>query len=415
MKTGCATCRIRKVKCDEKKPCCQKCIDTGRTCDGYESPFRVVTSRSIINGARASGIPGAASRPVRPALTEISPADIDLLNRYFSTKTMFDVKLGCDEEAREVLEASLTDPTVRHAVSSLRSLREHLETSGDVSASAAQQSPSYGYDYGVQQYCMALGGLASNLSSPGSNALKSALLCCQIFISIEQVRGNYGTMAQHIIQGLGIMHEYRARPTLDDANNLVPAHHAQLPLLDAFVIKLFAAPCKFAEPSATADKEGGKAVSMCAISRHEQTVGSRNLRTIVPDMRTELTRISTSTLDFLVKVSSVDSAGNALRLLPEKTALLESLKSWLMDLELVHADIKSPGTEPLAVSFLRLFHQILKIILVEALNSSSNLQAELRTENDRLQGIGSIIDERVSAYRKRSGSEGGSREPAKVR
>ncbi|KAL3961154.1 hypothetical protein ACCO45_006271 [Purpureocillium lilacinum] len=396
MKTGCATCRIRKVKCDEKKPCCQKCIDTGRTCDGYESPFRVVTSRSIINGARASGIPGAASRPVRPALTEISPADIDLLNRYFSTKTMFDVKLGCDEEAREVSSGASRDLWGRFRI-------------------CRPAEPELWLRLWRSTILYGLGGLASNLSSPGSNALKSALLCCQIFISIEQVRGNYGTMAQHIIQGLGIMHEYRARPTLDDANNLVPAHHAQLPLLDAFVIKLFAAPCKFAEPSATADKEGGKAVSMCAISRHEQTVGSRNLRTIVPDMRTELTRISTSTLDFLGKVSSVDSAGNALRLLPEKTALLESLKSWLMDLEVVHADIKSPGTEPLAVSFLRLFHQILKIILVEALNSSSNLQAELRAENDRLQGIGSIIDERVSAYRKRSGSEGGSREPAKVR
>ncbi|KAK9370758.1 hypothetical protein V1509DRAFT_616750 [Lipomyces kononenkoae] len=413
-KTGCATCRIRKVKCDENKPFCQKCVDTGRTCDGYESLFRVFTSQSI-NNAHAGGINSSAGlQPIRPTLTEITPQDIDLLNRYFSTKTMFDVKLGCDEEARQVLQASLTDPPLRHAVSSLRALREHLETSGDVVASVAQQTPSYGYDYGLQQYCMALRSLASNLSSPGSNGLKSALLCCQIFISIEQVRGNYTAMAQHMIQGLSIMHEYRARPNFVDANKLVPAHHDRLPLLDVFIIKLFAAPCKFADSPATADI-GGTTESVCLMSPHQQTVESRNLRTIAPDMRTELTRIAASTLEFLGKVSHVESAGNALRLLFEKASLLDSLESWLIDLELVYTDIRPPGPELISVSFLRLFHQILKIVLLGALDSSPNFFAELRTENDRLQGVASGVEERVKAYRMCSGTRSGRGEPSKIR
>jgi len=308
---------------------------------------------------------------------------------------MFDVKLGCDEEARQVLQASLTDPPIRHAVLSLRALREDLETSGDGPASVAQQTPSY--HYGLQQYSMALGGLASNLSSPGSNGLKSALLCCQIFISIEQVQGNYTAMAQHIIQGLRIMHEYRVRPKFIAADKLVPAHHDQLPFLDVFIIKLFAAPCKFADPPATADISG-TTVSVCLISPHQQPVKSRDLRTIAPDMRTELTRIAASTLEFLGKVSHVESAGNARQLLSEKASLLDSLESWLIDLELVHMEIRPPGPELISVSFLRLFHQILKIVLLGALDSSPDLYAELRTENDRLQGVASNVDERVKAY-----------------
>ncbi|KAJ5298373.1 NAD(P)-binding protein [Penicillium atrosanguineum] len=232
--------RIRKVKCDENKPFCQKCVNTGRTCDGYESPFRVFTSQPSNNGHAGGITSDVALQPIRPILTEITPQDIALLSRYFSTKTIFDVRLGCDEEARQVLQASLTDPPIRHAVSSLRALREDFETSGDGRASVAQQTPSY--SYGLQQYCMALGGLASNLSSLGSNGLKSALLCCQIFISIEQVRENYAAMAQHIVRGLSIMYEYRARPHVVAASRLVPAHHGQLPLLDVFIIKLFAAP-----------------------------------------------------------------------------------------------------------------------------------------------------------------------------
>lgn len=325
---------------------------------------------------------------------------------------MFDVKLGCDEEARQVLQASLTDSPIRHAVLSLRALREDLETSGDGQASVAEQTPSY--HYGLQQYNMALGVLASNLSSPGFSGLKSALLCCQVFISIEQVRKNYAAMAQHIIRGLRIMHEYRARPEIVATNKLVPAHHGQLPFLDVFIIKLFAAPCKFADPPATADVSG-TTLSVCGISSHQRPVKSCDLRTIAPDKRTELTRIAASTLEFLGKVSQVESVGIALRLLSEKATLLGSLESWLTDLELVQTEIGSPGPEPISTSFLRFFYLILKIVLLGALDSSPDLYAALRTENDRLQGLANNVGERVRAYTTCSGTSSGRRERSTVR
>ncbi|KAM7205062.1 hypothetical protein V8F33_001303 [Rhypophila sp. PSN 637] len=33
---GCNTCRSRRVKCDNERPFCRKCTDSGRTCDGYK-------------------------------------------------------------------------------------------------------------------------------------------------------------------------------------------------------------------------------------------------------------------------------------------------------------------------------------------------------------------------------------------
>ncbi|KAH8683730.1 hypothetical protein BGZ61DRAFT_456236 [Ilyonectria robusta] len=396
VKTGCATCRIRKVKCDENKPFCQKCVNAGRTCDGYESPFRFFASQPVKN-AHAGGIkPNAVAglQSIRPISTKIAPQDIDLLNRYFSTKTLFDVKLGCGDEARQVLQASLTDPPIRHAVSSLRALRQDLETSGDVPASVAQQTPNY--NYGLQQYSMALRGLASKLSSPSSDGLKSALLCCQVLISIEQVRGNFAAMALHIIRGLTITHEYRARPYFLAAHRLMPAHHSQLAFFDIFVIKMFAAPCKFAEPSAAADVSG-TTLSACVISPYQQPVESRDLRNIAPNMRTKLVRIAESTLEFLAKVSQVESVGNALRLVCEKAALLDSLESWLSHLELVQMETRPPGPEPISVSFMRCFHLILKIVLLGALYSSPDLDTKLQTENERLQGVANNLDERVRA------------------
>ena len=324
-------------------------------------------------------------------LTEITPEDIDLLNRYFSTKTMFDVKLGCAEEAKQVLQASLTDLPVRNAVSSLRALREDFETSRDGSTLAGEQNSSY--TYGLQQYCTALGGLASNLSALGSKGLKSALLCCQIFISIEQVRGNYTAMAQHIIRGLRIMRECQARPCLIAPDELIPAQHDQLPLLDAFIIKLFTAPCKFTDP-AGAPNMSGTTLPVCLISSSQQAVESGDHRKVAPDMRTELKRIAASTLVFLDNVSNVKSPGNALLLLSEKTALLDTLRIWLVEFE----SSQSSGAESVSTCFMRLFYLTLKVVLLGVLDSSQYLQVELQMEIDRLQSLANSVGERLEVY-----------------
>ncbi|KAF2822401.1 hypothetical protein CC86DRAFT_300457 [Ophiobolus disseminans] len=405
VKTGCTTCRIRKVKCDENKPFCRRCVDTGRTCDGYESLFRSCT-RHVINTAHASGVKPSNGVPLlQPSFPEIAPQDIELLGRYFSTKTMFDVELGCNEVAKETLRASLIDTSVHHAVAALRTLREEFETLGNFSVSVSQQPQPY--DHGLQQYCIALRGLASNLSYPGSNRVKSALLCCQVFISIEQVRGNYATMAQHLIQGFRIMHEHCARPTLVAANKLVPVHCDQLPLLDVFIVKLFAAPCKFTETPAT-DDVSGTASSVCPILRHPQAGEPQDARTIAPNMRTELTRIATSTLEFLDNILRIESTAEATCLLPVKAKLLNRLEVWLGDLEIIQANIRPPHIELLSVSFMRLFHQVLEVVVLGALSSSPEIHSELQIANNRLHRIAQYVGEGAQAYNS-SGATGRNR------
>jgi len=339
---------------------------------------------------------------------EILPQDIAVLNRYFSIKTLFDLKLDCHEDARQLLQASLTDPAIRHALWSLRALREDLETSGDNPESLAHQTKSY--HYGLHQYGAALGDLASNISSPSPSGLKSALLCCQIFIGIEELQKNYAAMVQHIVRGLKIMHEYRARPSLVATNEFVPAHEWQLPFVDVFIIKLFLAPCKSADAPATAESSG-KRLSALSMSLHPQPVASRDLRTIAPDMWSELTRIASWTLDFLSKVSQADSVEVALRLLRDKKALLDSLESWLIGLELVQTKIGPHGPEPVSVSFWRLFHLILKIVLLGALESSPDLVSQARTESDQLQNVANTVSDRLRTYRTCRGTVSGQMEP----
>lgn len=331
------------------------------------------------------------SNPRWPDLPQITPEDISLLSRCFSTKSIFDVDLGCDEEAKQVLQASLHDPAIQHAVYSLKALRSDYETAGDASVPARQQTSRSSHDYGLQQYCKAMGGLAANLSSPTSQALRSALLCCQIFISIEQVRGNYVTMAQHISQGLAIMHQYRARPSLDASGNLVPACSGQMPLLDVLIIKIFAVPCKFSERLAPANT-GEAAIALYP----EQTIETRRTRKIAPDMRAELNRISSSLLEFLDQVANISSTEDAGQLLPVKASLVDSLHRWSIDLK----HDQPPHHTQLSLSFMQLFHQVMKVVLVGALDSSPDVYALLGNENHVLQHMATLVTLGVQKYNK---------------
>ena len=386
------------MKCDENKPFCQKCKDTGRPCDGYESIFRRAPDRCVIKGHNSGAKSVVTLHPV--SSTPIPTKEIDVLSRCFHTKTVYGSGLGCTDKARQILEASLSDSSIRHAVSALRALREDFEKSGNKPVLATQQTPSL--DYGTQQYCLALKGLATHLSvSSGLNGLKSALLCCQLFISIEQVRENYTTVAQHIIQGLRIMQENRLRPTLDVAQRFVPAHHSGLPLIDIYVIKLLAAPCKLAEMETSAIFSQGLSAVM-STSMEEPLLKDTDLRTIAPDLRTDLSNIATSVLTYLGALSRGESAEDLIQLLSRKTLMLGRLRKWLVDRESFDAKLELPGQELVSASFTRFLHVVIKITLLTTLDSCPELCNQLCTEYDRLRSVAALADAQVKAYRARN-------------
>ncbi|CAG7562655.1 unnamed protein product [Fusarium equiseti] len=368
-KTGCATCRIRKIKCDESKPFCQKCVKTGRTCDGYESVFRSFASPNPRSDAKSRVSP------------ESAPLDATSLNRYFSTKTIFDVDVSCTQEAEQVLQASLGDPSIRHALLCLRTLREDLE----MVDSPEQQTLSY--NYGLQQYSKALSGLALNLSSPSPEMLKSALFCCQVLISVEQVRGNFSAMGMHIIRGLDIMREYRTRPYLVQ-DVLMPAKPKGLPSLDVFIIKMLAAPCKFTEqPTA----------EVAMMTPPAEIAADRKL---APNMRTGIRKTAESVIVFLDNVSLVEFRTGADELLHKRKRLLESLTEWYDGFETAQV-----VGEPRSINdcFLNLLYLVLRVVLLGALDYEGRLEAE----NENIQALTNEINDRLKDYDMRRGIENG--------
>lgn len=56
VRSGCLTCKQRRLKCDEAKPHCQRCLKSKRQCDGYGYPPRSSPVRELIPGAETWNI-----------------------------------------------------------------------------------------------------------------------------------------------------------------------------------------------------------------------------------------------------------------------------------------------------------------------------------------------------------------------
>ncbi|KAH8660479.1 hypothetical protein BX600DRAFT_514083 [Xylariales sp. PMI_506] len=241
-KTGCHTCRIRRVKCDEGRPACHRCVSTSRVCDGYPSIFQIVT---------VGRLPPAAATPTpqlnqalsiyRPRASIISADDVNKLAHHFTIKHGDQANVGYHSEARAVL-AKLSDPTIRYALTSLGALHDGLQARQPWSGSGGSTALNHTHR-GLEAYNMAITSLASRLVvEPNQESARAAILCCQLFISIETFLGDYTSSIRHFIHGMRIMHQYRNRgvPRSDYGPAVSSSASIDLPSLDCFVLKLFA-------------------------------------------------------------------------------------------------------------------------------------------------------------------------------
>ncbi len=85
-RSGCKTCKIRKKKCDEKRPSCSRCVKDKFPCDGYEPPKawvfepgeapRVVTVRCSSSDSGSLRSPSTKDESI-PSQTREETEDVD--------------------------------------------------------------------------------------------------------------------------------------------------------------------------------------------------------------------------------------------------------------------------------------------------------------------------------------------------
>ncbi|CAG9984331.1 unnamed protein product [Clonostachys byssicola] len=189
VRTGCLTCKIRKVKCDENKPNCLRCTKTGRKCDGYQTP---------LPRAQSSKLPNLA-----PEL--MSSEDYHAFDYYRvrSSAVLGGIvrDSGDDFWSGLVIRLTITEPAVRHALLALSSVHEKVIAIGD---KPETRIPNTTFAFG--EYSKAISAISK--WTPPSNSSEPAtipLLVCVLFICIEFLMDYEAAAQVHISQGRKIL------------------------------------------------------------------------------------------------------------------------------------------------------------------------------------------------------------------
>ncbi|KAJ9149757.1 C6 zinc finger domain protein [Pleurostoma richardsiae] len=210
VKSGCRTCKIRKVKCDEGRPACRRCLSTGRVCDGY----------GVWGGGGNSY--GQRQTPTAPAearngVTVRSPKHLPLLVVSVEEKECFDwftrlttVKLPGSFTSgfwtTLLLQASLSEQAILHAILALSSVhRGGVLTNGNQRHGADTRRRRELFT--LQHYGEAIKHLQPHFSASGTAAVRVALVACVVFVSVDLLRGHFRTAQTHLQSGLALLEE----------------------------------------------------------------------------------------------------------------------------------------------------------------------------------------------------------------
>ncbi|KAH6988856.1 hypothetical protein BKA56DRAFT_668063 [Ilyonectria sp. MPI-CAGE-AT-0026] len=182
VRTGCITCKIRRIKCDESKPACIRCTSTGRKCDGY------VSARTPAAGPRS---------PAKLACTEARAQE------FFYHKTVPELSGFFGRPFwNTVLQFSLTEPSIRHASVALATLHEVHSTPLSLTTTNRDS-----LKFAIQSYNRAISTLRKRASDPASTPLVA--LASIIFTCFECLWGDPKAAAAHVTSGIGLLRMWR--------------------------------------------------------------------------------------------------------------------------------------------------------------------------------------------------------------
>lgn len=199
--------RIRRVKCDEAKPYCNRCLRFGVDCDGYPATYRpspTSSSRKILpkNGGSKEEVPELSNFL---KIYSGPQFEDEKEGRYF--------RLFCEETADQlsgpaqsplwthlIPQACETQPFVRHVVVAIAALSKiNAESSIQESIGTPE------YLYALNQYSKSLRGMRLSVEN-GIQDMRNALLACILVFCFETLQGNPGTAAAHARSGLMLLH-----------------------------------------------------------------------------------------------------------------------------------------------------------------------------------------------------------------
>ncbi|KUJ10192.1 uncharacterized protein LY89DRAFT_596894 [Mollisia scopiformis] len=267
VKTGCNNCKARRVKCDETRPQCQKCVRSGRRCEGYPAYKRTTdvpipiaprfqddsSSTSSPPSTSSSTFPASSPPRIRSIMKKTNRAPPRATNRTTNTQVPARVKFAStptsyipggfafsveegqyfqvfrthtanelsgffdsDFWTRSVLQESHSQASIRHAVVALGALYKTLEKasesppgSPETAGSVASDTAPTHYNFALQQYGKSLTRLREAIGNNETRTQRTILISIVLFTCFQSFIGDHKAAITQIQSGLGLLEDRR--------------------------------------------------------------------------------------------------------------------------------------------------------------------------------------------------------------
>ncbi|KAE9368924.1 hypothetical protein N431DRAFT_382727 [Stipitochalara longipes BDJ] len=216
-RTGCLSCKKRKLKCDEAQPHCLRCFQFGIVCEGYRSPPAKISSRKIM--AKIPLEVNSESKAAYPKILIMPSSTLkfadEIEERYFNTfqtETVSELAgvFGNPFWHSILLPACHEEPFIKKvamalaAISTSKKLSSHTYSDQAYRSIIAQQT-----EFAYKQYQAALKEMRIRLQEASDS--RKAVIACLLICCFECRVGNLGIAHAHAISGLKLLEQWIAQ------------------------------------------------------------------------------------------------------------------------------------------------------------------------------------------------------------
>ncbi|KAJ0417151.1 hypothetical protein BJY00DRAFT_290018 [Aspergillus carlsbadensis] len=203
-RNGCITCKLRHVKCDEAKPECVQCQQSGRKCDGYDNASQTQLRQRIAERNRPLDRDnvGADHRLLLRQETRTERRYVDFF--YAQTSSAFSGFYDSKLWSYLIPQLGEHEPSIRHAMTAIGAIHSRIQ-SPKLLTSDENSAPTDWFV--IEEYNKSIQGLTKALAST-SAGLDLTLTTCCLFVCLEMLRGNRKVALDHIEGGLRIIQRH---------------------------------------------------------------------------------------------------------------------------------------------------------------------------------------------------------------
>ncbi|KAH7410703.1 hypothetical protein BKA64DRAFT_703813 [Cadophora sp. MPI-SDFR-AT-0126] len=215
-RNGCKTCKIRRVKCDEAKPFCNRCRDLHIKCDGYvikrpKGREGRGTFFPILPKSQGTSLMPLKITPVVQPACLLSDQEYRYLEVFRQTKASTLAEyLDTTLWNRIVLQATESALPIKHSVIALGALHKALDGDPYPHKADTKLHQSAHYRFALQQYGKALRLTRTSIAATPETQVDTRVLLISSFLSVcfECMHGSTSTAVAHIQSGISMLDDF---------------------------------------------------------------------------------------------------------------------------------------------------------------------------------------------------------------